>query len=223
MKMVKIIYTLWILIFCTSFLLAFFPHIDLWFSDLFFDHNSLSWKDRTRIMVFFRSFFPPLIIISLIFITSIGVINFFSKKNILKIRIKNIIYLLITLFIGPGLIIESILKVYSGRIRPKAIIEFGGDDIFTPALIFSDQCLRNCSFTSGHAAIAFWLTAYAFIFRAPYNKFIFIFGFMSGIFMGLFRIMEGAHFISDVLFSGLIVISVNITTYYVFFSREDKL
>jgi len=214
--MAKIIYLIWFLFFFLSVSLVFFSHTDLWVSAFFFGNSSLSWRERNSIMIFFRSFFPGIIIFSFILTFSIGVISFFSKINIFSITVKKVIYLSFTLILGPGLIVESILKVFSGRVRPKEIIEFGGNDIFTPALVFSGQCLKNCSFVSGHAAIAFWLTAYAFIFPEPYRKFIFVFGFISGIFMSLFRIMEGAHFISDVVFSGLIVISINIITYYVF-------
>ena len=82
----------------------------------------------------------------------------------LNISLVKVYYLLTSLLLGPGLVVESFLKTFSGRARPKEIIEFGGEATFSSALVFSDQCLRNCSFVSGHAAIAFWLTAYAFIF-----------------------------------------------------------
>ena len=219
MKMVKINFIVLVTIFFLSILLVFYPNLDLYISSFFFDSDTLSWEKRTKIMIFFRKLFPPLIIISLLCVSLTGLIGHILKKVFFNVTLNKVFYLLISLLIGPGLIVESFLKTFSGRARPKEVIEFGGEAIFSSALVFSDQCLRNCSFVSGHAAIAFWLTAYAFIFSELYRKYIFIIGIFFGVSMGLFRIMEGAHFLSDIVFSGLIVVSINVILYYFFINR----
>ena len=214
--MVKINYIILFILCSFSIVLVIYPDIDLYVSNIFFDPDTSSWKERTKIMVFFRKLFPSIIIFSLLCIIIIGVLGFIFKKVFLNISLVKVYYLLTSLLIGPGLVVESFLKTFSGRARPKEIIEFGGEATFSSALVFSDQCLRNCSFVSGHAAIAFWLTAYAFIFSEPCRKYIFLIGIIFGVSMGLFRIMEGAHFVSDVVFSALIVISINLIIYYLF-------
>jgi membrane-associated PAP2 superfamily phosphatase len=55
---------------------------------------------------------------------------------------------------GPLLLVNGVLKQFSGRARPADIAEFGGMHRFSPALSLSDQCQGNCSFVSGEAAAA---------------------------------------------------------------------
>jgi lipid A 4'-phosphatase len=112
-------------------------------------------------------------------------------------------FLLLTLLIGPGLIVNT-LKNNWGRARPMTVVELGGDKRFTPALVPSDQCARNCAFTSGHAAFGFWWMTPAFVDRRRRGMWIAL-GVALGLGIGLVRIAQGGHFLSDVLFSGWIV------------------
>lgn len=122
-------------------------------------------------------------------------------------------YLLFTLAIGPALIVNYGLKDNFGRARPHQIVEFNGEKQFTRALVISDQCQKNCSFSSGHAAMAFYFTALAFIARASLFNVIFIGGIIFGSLVGYIRIIMGGHFISDVAVSAFIVILVNYMVY----------
>jgi len=58
------------------------------------------------------------------------------------------------LALGPGLVVNAILKDHSGRARPAQIAEFGGEREFSRAFAIADQCKRNCAFVSGHVAYA---------------------------------------------------------------------
>ncbi len=66
-----------------------------------------------------------------------------------------------SLAIGPGLVVNTLLKDHWGRARPHQILEFGGTAHFSPAVLISDQCARNCPSHPGHAALGFWLVAFA--------------------------------------------------------------
>lgn len=118
-------------------------------------------------------------------------------------RRRAAVYLLLTLLIGPGLIVNT-LKNSWGRARPVTVAELGGDRRFTPALVPSDQCPRNCAFTSGHAAFGFWWLTLAFVDRRRRGMWLTL-GLALGLGIGLVRIAQGGHFLSDVLFSGWIV------------------
>jgi lipid A 4'-phosphatase len=112
-------------------------------------------------------------------------------------------FLLLALLVGPVLIVNTLKNTW-GRARPMTIVELGGDKRFTPALVPSDQCPRNCAFSSGHAAFGFWWMTPAFVDRRRRAMWIAL-GFALGLGIGLVRIAQGGHFLSDVLFSGWIV------------------
>jgi lipid A 4'-phosphatase len=128
-----------------------------------------------------------------------------------RISTPKIVYLGLTLLIGPGLIVESLLKSTWGRARPKDISDFGGSALYTPPWQIADQCDKNCSFVSGHAAVAFWVTAYAFLLPPYWRRAGLLAGIAFGLGVGLVRMVQGAHFFSDIAFAGLIVLAVNET------------
>jgi len=78
-----------------------------------------------------------------------------TRRTVAGLSWRAAAYLLAVLIIAPGLLVNSVLKDHWGRARPSQTVEFGGKKVFTPALVISDQCDRNCSFVCGHAAMAF--------------------------------------------------------------------
>jgi lipid A 4'-phosphatase len=120
-----------------------------------------------------------------------------------------LIFLVAAIAIGPGILVNTIMKDHWGRARPYQVTEFGGTKNFTPAPLLSDQCERNCSFVSGHAALGFSLVCFAFLLplgRARRVVFDAVLGF--GALVGLARIASGRHFLSDVVDAGLLVIAI---------------
>lgn len=115
---------------------------------------------------------------------------------------KALIYLLVALVIGPGLIVNSGLKNHWGRPRPVQLARYGGNARFTPALVPSHQCPHNCAFASGHAAAAFFPMAGYWLTR---RRRWLVGGIAFGLLVGYIRIAMGAHFLSDIVFAGLIV------------------
>ncbi|WPD24350.1 MAG: phosphatase PAP2 family protein [Candidatus Electrothrix scaldis] len=117
---------------------------------------------------------------------------------------KRAIFILLLLGLGPGLVINVLLKDQLGRPRPRQVVEFGGEYKFT-------QCWQpgsggeNSSFPSGHAAIAFFLMAPWFILRDRNRRSaeaFLIAGLLFGTLVGIARILQGGHFISDILWAG---------------------
>ncbi len=108
-------------------------------------------------------------------------------------------FLLAALLLGPGLLGNVVLKDNSiGRARPNDIVQFGGSDTFTRAFQYSGACDHNCSFISGHAAIGFYLIGLGWIFRSAKGYLV---GFLLGGIVGAIRIIQGGHFLSDVVFA----------------------
>ena len=199
----------WVAIVCAA-VVSVFPQLDLWVSGLFFDGSAAAWTPRSNLMQFARSGVPSLIIGMLLFVLILWVAGRVLGQFFWSVTGRKAAYLVTTLLIGPGLIVESLLKVFHGRARPRDVVPFSGDDPFTPALWLSDACVRNCSFVSGHAALAFWVTAFAFLFPVGQRSPIIAAAVGIGLLMGIARMAEGAHFLSDIIFAGIIVVAVNI-------------
>jgi lipid A 4'-phosphatase len=107
-------------------------------------------------------------------------------------------FLLLSLAIGPGLVTNTLLKDHWGRPRPEQIRDFGGHAHYVAPLVPSTQCKRNCSFPSGHAAAGFWLISGAWLWPRRRRTW-WLAGCALGGIIGLVRIAQGGHFLSDVL------------------------
>lgn len=118
------------------------------------------------------------------------------------------LFVLASLALGPGLIVNGILKAYWGRARPREIVEFGGDATFSPVWWISDQCPRNCSFVSGEAAAAFWLVALVFIVPGPWRRMTVIGTLIFAVLVSATRLAAGGHFLSDILIAWVLVLVV---------------
>src|SRR2546426_744131 len=83
---------------------------------------------------------------------------------------------------------------------------YDGARQFTPAPLPAAQCERNCAFVSGHAAFAFSLVSFAFLLPLGWRRKTAIAAALAfGALVGLGRIAAGGHFLSDVVYAGLIV------------------
>jgi membrane-associated PAP2 superfamily phosphatase len=129
------------------------------------------------------------------------------------------LFFALMLAIGPGLMVNVILKPCWHRPRPNQVVHFGGDQDFLPVLRVgqpgSGEYLR--SFPSGHASMGFYLMAPAFVLRRrkPMLAYAFLLlGLAAGLVMGLSRVAQGRHFLSDVVWSGAMVYFTAIGLYY---------
>lgn len=187
------------------------PAVDIAISAMFYDAG-FSWNPH-GLLEFARAAVPTMIVGSLVFFVLLWAMDRVSRgpsrEWIWDMTPRRIAYLAATAAIGPGLLVESLLKPYWGRARPKDIVPFGGEHAYTPPFAMVDECARNCSFVSGHAAIAFWVTAYAFLLPREWRAAGLWTGAGFGLAVGAVRVAQGAHFASDVAAAGLMVVAVN--------------
>jgi membrane-associated PAP2 superfamily phosphatase len=113
--------------------------------------------------------------------------------------------LLWVVLLAAGLAINAGLKEHWGRARPVQVTQFGGERQFSPVLLPTDQCERNCSFSSGHAAAGFVIMSIGLMGPVAVRRRWWWFGVGLGAFASLARVMQGGHFLSDTLFSGWLI------------------
>lgn len=117
------------------------------------------------------------------------------------------LYLVLAMIVGPGLIVNSLLKDNWGRPRPRDIVEFGGRHQYEAPLRI-DPASGGKSFPCGHATMGFYFFAPAFVLmlkRRKWGRALWVFGLLYGLLIGWVRVVQGGHFVSDVIFSGGIV------------------
>lgn len=121
------------------------------------------------------------------------------------------LFLLLTLALGPGLIVHAVLKDHWGRPRPRQVIEYGGQQPFRPYYQpnFFQQTEPSKSFPCGHCSMGFYFFALALIGKHYRKKNLYYLGlflaFSLGGLLSVARIAQGGHFLSDTLGSALIV------------------
>lgn len=106
--------------------------------------------------------------------------------------------------VGPILVVNGILKAYSGRPRPVDVTLFGGDLSFVSAGDFSGSCLSNCSFVSGEAAAAGWLLCLLPLLRGRWRHLIGAVIIDISFAAPMLRVVMGSHFLSDAILGWLI-------------------
>lgn len=186
--------------------LVVFPQIDLSLSQIFFDPGRRIFLLRSHPLGDFVRKTMPIILFALAAgVAVLGLVSARLDRRLLGFDGKAAAYVILSLAVGPGLIVNALFKDYWGRPRPSTITEFFGPNHYVMALMPSDQCLDNCSFPSGHAALAFWMVSFAFLAPPLWRRKAILAALAFGVVIGLVRIAQGGHFLSDVVFSGVIV------------------
>ena len=154
---------------------------------------------------FLRAMFKTIFIVACSVAVGGLLVEVFRRSRHWRMRAVHWLYLLLCLGVGPGLVTNTLLKDQWGRARPAQIVEFGGDKTFTPPLLPTNQCVRNCSFVSGEAASMF-AVFYAAALIVPHGSLpTMIAGTIVGLAAGLVRMAQGGHFLSDVVFAGVLM------------------
>ena len=184
-----------------------FPELELRVSQHFHDvidagGNVFSWR-----------IYPPLMLardiglwVSTAIIAPVLValaIKFILPTRRLLIPGRAIIFLTATLALGPGLVVNVILKDHWGRSRPIDVTQLGGAERYVRWWDPTGECPNNCSFVSGDVSGAFWTLAPAALTPLPYRPLAYGAALALGTVMAAFRVMAGGHFVSDVVFAGV--------------------
>jgi len=131
-------------------------------------------------------------------------LKLFMPQRKMLVSGRGIIFLISTLIIIPGLIVNTGLKEHWGRPRPLNVTEFGGPQHFVAWWNPTGDCVKNCSFVSGDVAAVTWAVAPAAL-LPPFWRVVAIgVSLAAAGFVGVMRMMAGGHFPSDVIFAAAI-------------------
>lgn len=136
-------------------------------------------------------------------VVAAAVIKLILPRTRLLIPGRAVLFLIATMALGPGLLVNVVLKDHFGRPRPIDVTQFNGDQHFVPWWDPRGDCPSNCAFVSGDVSGAFWTIAPAALVPPPYRAIAYGAALTLGTAMAAFRMMAGAHFASDVIFAGL--------------------
>ena len=215
----KFYFSLVVLIFLAIFL-AVGSSIDIYLSGLFyFGNNQFLLQSYYYITVFVREIILPIIVI---YIFILPIFSMFLPLNKLyfkyKFKFKDIVFLWLTGICNLGVVVNLLLKNLWGRARPGDILELDGKEDFTPWFQISDACTNNCSFVSGDASVGFAIIVLYFLSK---KMLFFWLSLFFGFGIGLIRIMEGGHFVSDVVMAALVLYLVYYFQIKYYFNKYD--
>jgi membrane-associated PAP2 superfamily phosphatase len=137
----------------------------------------------------------------------LGLLSTFGPKRDAAMARRAWLFPLLML-LGPGLLVNAVGKDNWGRPRPKQIQEFGGPDTYITAGAVGPIAKDRKSFPSGHASMGFYLLGGYFIWRGRrpvLARASLAAGLLMGAAIGWARIVQGGHFLSDVIWAGAAV------------------
>src|SRR5579862_1650814 len=190
--------------------LVLIPRVDLWASGFFYRAGA----------GFFLGDWPPFRLVHeglpyvvTAYVAAVAIIlglSLLRRRAVVGLDAKAALFLLLALALGPGLTVNTIFKDHWGRARPVQVTEFSGDKKFTRAFVPADQCTRNCSFPSGDPSMGFYLASIALLAPAARWRRWGIAGAVAvGAGLGVVRLAQGGHFLSDIVASGFLVFGVS--------------
>ncbi|WP_454686251.1 phosphatase PAP2 family protein [Agrobacterium leguminum] len=186
-------------------LFATFPSIDLRFSALFFSPVEQPWSGREPFPEWLRDTLREGTELAtlLAFVILVGNLRLGTLQ---RTGWRVWAFLCGPVILCAGLLVNGVLKATIGRARPFSVIEFGGQQLFTPPFQYSAQCYSNCSFSSGETALiaSFFLPLCVLVWPRLQRRGRLAMGSIAAgmiVLMSGLRIAAGGHFLSDVVMS----------------------
>ncbi len=202
-------------LFFSSIFITTASSLDLYVSSLFYYGNSqFALQSFNILSVLLRDIFLPLI---LIYILALPILGRFVKLDKIffgyNFSVKEICLLWISQIVCVLIFVNLILKNFWGRARPNDVLELGGKETFTSWFEITSSCESNCSFVSGDASVGFSIVLLYLISK----KLVFLYiSIVAGFMLGLVRIMAGGHFLSDIFFAGIFIVSLNVIIFEIY-------
>lgn len=204
-------------------LTPFTPWLDLQVSSYFFDDKHFVTGTLTD-SLFDYGVLPAQII------TLLAILLYLLSyvRGYWKFLRKACLVIILTMAVGEGFIVHAVLKDHWGRPRPKQVEQFGGQQEFRPYYKpnFFNQPEPSKSFVCGHCGMGFFFLVFTVLGLRYQNKWMIGCGLAAGIglgsVMGIARIAQGGHFLTDVLWSAYVIWLTAVVSDYLVYNQEDN-
>jgi lipid A 4'-phosphatase len=186
---------------------GFYPGLDLWVSRYFYsfidaNNNAFAWRLNQPVMLardiglWVGTVLVAPAVVALL-------LKLILPRRKLLVSGRAILFLILTLALGPGVLVNGVLKEHWGRSRPIDVTQFGGTEHFVAWWDPRGDCPANCGFVSGDVAGAVWTLAPAALAPPAWRAFAYGAALTLGAGMAVIRMMAGGHFLTDVVFAGV--------------------
>lgn len=206
-RWILLLYLVPALILAVGSLPFLFGDLDLEIAHKYYNESAEMWtKAKKAPWIYFYKYGPVPAILTAALAFSILVLSI-GRPKLAPYR-KIAAFMALALILGPGVMVNSILKENWGRPRPREVEGLGGQDKFEPLLTI-DKSSDGASFVSGHASMGFYFFSCGLALlacgRRKTGTAVIVVGGTFGYFIGMARIVQGGHFASDVLWSAAAV------------------
>lgn len=120
---------------------------------------------------------------------------------------RGCVVVVLAVALGPGLLVNGILKPLWGRPRPRHIEQFNGSQAYRPWWQPGGVGAGK-SLPSGHASMGYILAVATSLLsdrRVWWHRSVFAGALMYGTLLGVTRMVQGGHFASDVAWAGILM------------------
>jgi lipid A 4'-phosphatase len=188
----------------TGIVFAVAPGIDLAVAGFF--HRLAVYATMPRLFAAIgvvRTLEPVVTMLAVAPAVAVLLVKLFWPKRTTIMPARAALFLIVSLVLGPGLLVNTVLKDHWARPRPGMVADFGGDMTFRPWWDPRGTCTDNCSFVSGETSSAVWLAAPALLVPPPWRTAAVAGVAVYATAIGVMRLLMGGHFLSDVLFAAI--------------------
>lgn len=208
----------------TLALSAFFiimPVLDIWFSDLFYVEGKGFPARKIEILGTIRAIgqYFPITFAVVILVALILKLIYPSRRSLFPARFT--VYFGSLFLLGPGLLVNGILKPLWDRPRPINTIDFGGVYPFVEAWAMGGGFFANRSFVSGETAGVICLLPLALFVAKEWQRSVMALLLAFAVIISVNRIAFGAHYLSDVLISAGLMFALAIGLWRLIFGETS--
>jgi lipid A 4'-phosphatase len=127
---------------------------------------------------------------------------------------RDAVFVLLSVVLGPGILINAVFKDHWNRPRPRDVVELGGAMRYVPAPLIGES---GKSFPCGHCSVGYLYAVGWWIWRRrkpAWAAASLATGLALGTALGIGRMAAGGHFLSDAVWSAIIALSVAHALYH---------